>query len=418
LTAKNIKTQIKPFSLLIKPASADCNLNCTYCFYLGHSALYPETKVHRMSDKVLEKLISSYLATDQPQYSFGWQGGEPTLMGLDFFKRVVDLQQKYGHSGSSVANGLQTNTILINDELAQHLAEYKFLVGASLDGPAYIHDHYRAYKDGRGSHADVMRSIECLKRNHVEFNILTLINNTNVRKPKEIYQYLCDSGFLYHQYIECVEFDPKGTALPFSINGEEWGNFLCEIFDEWIKHDTRRVSIRLFDSILVYMVDGIRNVCNIGKDCCQYLAVEYNGDVYPCDFFITQDLKIGNITGGTWEDFLNSPVYRKFGRQKAQLHKQCLACEYMEYCLGDCLKNRFYGKHDPHQISRLCEGWKMFYNHTLPEFKKLAAQIRLEQQQTKAKTDTSVQQDIQSGKTGRNAPCPCGSGLKYKKCCG
>ncbi|MCK4422813.1 MAG: radical SAM protein, partial [Candidatus Omnitrophica bacterium] len=276
----------KPFSLLIKPASADCNLNCAYCFYLGHSSLYPRIKVHRMSDQVLEKLISSYLRTNQPQYSFGWQGGEPTLMGLDFFKRVIQLQQKHGHPGANIANGLQTNAIRIDDEFAKHLSKYNFLVGVSLDGPPEIHDYYRKYKDNRGTHADVMRSIDCLKRNNVEFNILTLVNNINVCQPKEVYHYLCDNGFLYHQYIECVEFDPKGRLLPFAVNGEEWGNFLCAIFDEWIKGDTHRVSIRLFDSILVYMVEGLRNVCKMGQNCCQYLAVEYNGDVYPCDFFI------------------------------------------------------------------------------------------------------------------------------------
>ncbi len=416
-----ISERNKPFSLLIKPASADCNLNCKYCFYLGHSGLYPVAKIHRMTVEILEKMISSYMSIEQPVYSFGWQGGEPTLMGVDFFRKVVELQKKYGEKGKVVANGLQTNGILINDEFAKHFSKYHFLLGVSLDGPAYIHDYYRKYINGSDTHADVIRSIDCLKQNNVGFNILTLVNSINVKKAKEVYRYLCDNGFFYHQYIECVEFDKKGNPYPYTVIGEEWGNFMCEIYDEWIKSDTRKVSIRLFDSILTYLVENSYTVCKMDQNCCQYFVVEYNGDVYPCDFFVEKELRIGNITGGTWDEFLKLPVYLEFGKQKALWNDRCKDCEYIVYCSGGCLKNRFYGKKDPGQLSWLCKGWKMFFSHALPGLKELAREIRQERmeqtettkQQQLAMPDSSVLQK----KIGRNDPCPCGSGKKYKNCC-
>ena len=368
--------KMRQFSLLIKPASADCNLHCPYCFYLDRSALYPETKRHRMSEEVLTQMISSYMKTAQKQYAFGWQGGEPTIMGVDFFRRVTDLQQKYGKNGALVANGLQTNATLIDGEFAKHLAKYKFLVGVSLDGPENIHNRYRITADGRGSYINVLRGIEHLKQNNVEFNILTLVTSANVKKGRDVYRFLCDMGFFYHQYIPCVEFDGKGSPMPFSVSGEEWGDFLCEIFDEWIKRDTRKVSMRLFDSILALMVDGVRNACNMGDNCCQYFVVEHNGDIYPCDFFVDSDKKLGNIMNDSWKELQVSPKYMEFGRKKSLWNKECEKCEYLKYCMGDCPKHRFYKGDNPDNLSWLCKGWKQFFSHSLPEFKKLALSIK------------------------------------------
>ena len=217
----------KFFSLLIKPASADCNQDCAYCFYLDRSKPYSR-QLHRMSSRVLKRLVSSYLKTLQPQYVFTWQGGEPTLMGIDFFKQAVKLQREYAPPGSIVANGLQTNALLIDDEFAEFLARYHFLVGVSLDGPEHIHDIYRKHKTGTGSFQGVMNGIDCLSRNGVEFNILTLVSQANVKKGKEVYQFLCNKGFYYHQYVDCVEFDQRGRPLPYTITGEEWGIFFVK----------------------------------------------------------------------------------------------------------------------------------------------------------------------------------------------
>jgi uncharacterized protein len=224
---------MKAFSLLIKPVSADCNLHCDYCYYLDCLKLYPEVKKHRISNEVLKILIKKYMETEQPLYQFCWQGGEPTLLGVDFFRRVISLQQKYGHDGSVVANALQTNGTLIDDEFAKHLAAYKYLVGVSLDGPKYIHDFYRVSINRGGSYDQAILGIDALVRHRVSFNILTLVTDINVHKAKETYRYMCNQGFFYQQYIPCVEFDSSGLPMPYTISGEEWGDFLCELYDEW-----------------------------------------------------------------------------------------------------------------------------------------------------------------------------------------
>ncbi|MHA1689816.1 MAG: anaerobic sulfatase maturase [Promethearchaeota archaeon] len=369
---------MKLFSLLIKPAGADCNLRCRYCFFIDH--LKDEGKKPRMADEVLEKMISSYMATDQDgHYVFGWQGGEPTLMGLEFFKKVVKFQQKYGRPGSRVSNGLQTNGTLISSEFAQFLKRYKFLVGVSLDGPPFIHNHYRRTIGNTPTHKLVMRGIEKLKKNNVEFNILVLVNDQNVKRGKEIYKYLVKHQFYYHQYIPCVEFDEKNKIFfPYSITGEEWGNFLCDIFDLWIKNDVNRVSIRHFDSILEYLIYGKYNVCYMNKDCRQYFVVDYDGGVYPCDFFVRKDLYLGNILTDSWEDFLNSPIYSRFGKRKADWNEECNSCPFISLCHGDCQKFRIGSKSNSKTLSVLCKGWKKFYAHSFPYFQSLAEKIRLE----------------------------------------
>jgi uncharacterized protein len=368
-----------------------------------------------MSDAVLEQMVRSFLATPQSQYSFGWQGGEPTLMGVDFFRRIIEFQKRHGRSGAVVGNGVQTNGTLITPEMARVFAEYQFLVGVSVDGPAEIHDRHRLRANGSGSHEDVMRGIGHLRNAGAEFNILVLVSDANVAHAREVYRYLCHEGFLYHQYIPCVEPGPDRGILPFSISGPQWGDFLCELFDCWYPHDTRRVSVRLFDAILALMVDGVRNICHFGRDCCQYFVVEYNGDIYPCDFFVEQDLRLGNLMQDSWTDLQRSPVYLEFGAQKRRWHPACDDCELLWICQGDCLKHRLCANGgDPRHMSHLCEGWKRFYAHSLPAFERLANQIRRERELAAARTRPGPG----APRPGRNDPCPCGSGKKFKKCCG
>ena len=406
---------MQPFSLLIKPASADCNLHCDYCFYLEKCHLYPDSKRHRMTDDILEHLVKSYMATTQPTYTFAWQGGEPTLMGVEFFRKVTALQEKYGSRGEVVANGLQTNATLIDEELAAHLARYRFLLGCSLDGPEEIHDRYRLTTGRKPSHEKVMEGIGRLKRHGVEFNILVLVSQANVTKAAEVYHYLIRQGFLYHQYIPCVEFDDQGNLLPFAIDGKEWGQFLCNIFDEWNPRDTHRVSIRQFDAVLQKMVDGTANMCTIGRNCCQYFVVEYNGDIYPCDFFVDAPLKIGSVMDTTWKEALASKTYRDFGAWKTQWNAECRNCDCLNYCSGDCLKHRMYAGNPPRNLSSLCAGWQHFIRHTRRQFREIAENISAQRQRDK---HSMRQTSSTSTSVGRNAPCPCGSGRKYKRCCG
>jgi uncharacterized protein len=406
---------MKSFSVLVKPASADCNMHCNYCFYLDRAALYPGCKRHRMSGEVLEILVRSYMATTQPQYVFAWQGGEPTLMGLDFYERVVSLQSKYGHQGASVANHLQTNGLLLDDKFAKFLAKFCFLVGVSLDGPARIHDLYRTSAKGDGSHTQVRKNIGRLIQNGVDVNILTLVNNASVNAAKEIYGYLRDEGFTYHQYIPCVEFTATGIRQPYSITGQQWGDFLCEIFDEWIKTDFLTISIRFFDSIIYRLVNGAPTVCQMDRNCCQYFVVEYNGDIYPCDFFVDIPSKLGNIHNQSWLSIQQSKKYKDFGASKAKWHSDCVNCQYLFLCAADCLKyRRSHNSRETILKSCLCDGYRQFYKHALPTFQNLAAQVQQEQIQATLSKKTS----ISSIKFKRNAPCPCGSQLKYKKCCG
>ncbi|MFX1280940.1 MAG: anaerobic sulfatase maturase [Promethearchaeota archaeon] len=400
---------MKSFSLLIKPASADCNLRCKYCFYINHLDIVE--KKPRMSEATLESMIASYMQTDQNnQYAFGWQGGEPTLLGLEFWQKVVQFQTKHAPPGAVISNGLQTNGTLITDELAKFFAKYKFLLGVSLDGPPDVHDYYRKTIGNTPTHSLVMRGINHLRINDVEFNILTLVNDKNVKKPNEIYQYLKENGFYYHQYIPCVEFDENGDLRPYSVTGEEWGAFLCELFDNWIKNDTKKISIRLFDSILNYLVYGNYSVCYMGNNCCQYFVVEYDGSVYPCDFFVREDLLLGNVKTNTWNEFINSKIFKEFGSAKAKWNKACCKCPFINLCHGDCQKFRFNGSQVLDAISALCKGWKKFYAYTLPRFIILAKKIRDE-----IKINSSI--PFISTKIGRNSPCPCGSGKKYKNCC-
>ncbi len=397
------------FSLLIKPVSADCNLRCEYCFYIDH--LDNVEKKPRMSDNTLEAMIKSYMKTDQNnQYAFGWQGGEPTLLGIKFWERVIELQKKYAPPGAVISNGLQTNGTLITDEMAQFFAEYRFLLGVSLDGPAYLHDYYRKTIGQKPTHSLVMRGIDRLKKYHVDFNILILVNNKTVKKAREIYLYLKNHGFNYHQYIPCVEFDENGNLKHFSITGEEWGDFLCELFDEWIKEDINQISIRLFDSIINYLVNKQYTVCYMGSDCCQYFVVEYDGSIYPCDFFVQENLLLGNIMKGDWRDFLISPIYKKFGKQKSLWNDYCDKCSYLNLCHGDCQKFRSGDYKSLKKLSVLCKGWKKFYTYNLSQFEILAKNLR-----DNKEVNGSFQ--IKRKKINRNSPCPCGSGKKFKNCC-
>ncbi|MFW9895280.1 MAG: anaerobic sulfatase maturase, partial [Candidatus Thorarchaeota archaeon] len=386
-----------------------CNLRCQYCFYIDH--LETVENQPRMSEDILESMIAGYMQTNQNNsYAFGWQGGEPTMMGLKFFKKVVELQTKYAPPNAVISNGLQTNGTLITNDMAEFFAEYRFLIGVSLDGPEYLHDFYRKTIGLKGTHSQVLRGINHLRKHNVEFNILSLVNNKTVKRASEIYHYLKDQGFFYHQYIPCVEFDEQGNLKQFSITGEDWGDFLCDLFDEWIKEDTNKVSIRLFDSIINYLVLGNYSICYMDNNCCQYFVVEYQGNIYPCDFFVRNSLLLGNVKTHNWIDILNSETYQTFGAQKTQINNRCNDCPFINFCHGDCQKHRFNPLQNPKALSILCRGWKKFYVNTLPRFKAMANQIKND-----GKLNSSFQ--FKAKKIGRNSLCPCLSGKKYKDCC-
>jgi len=365
---------VKHFSLLVKPVSADCNIGCDYCFYLDRPGDQSTARRRQMSPRVLEQMISSYMRTEQPVYSFGWQGGEPALAGKGFFKRVTELQERYAPRGASISNGFQTNGTLINDELAAHLAEYRFLVGISVDGPARMHDRYRRTVSGRGSHDQVIRGLERLRKHGVEVNVLALVSQANVHAPREVFRYLRDElGFAYHQYVPCVEFDHAGQLAPFAISGEEWGDFLCGIFDEW--RAAGDVSVREFDSLLELMTTGRANACTKGTDCRQYFVIEHDGGVYPCDFFVGEATRLGSIMEDSWPTLIRSRLFARFGRSKRAWNEECARCPYLRYCAGDCMKHRGGFGEQARNLSVLCAGWKGFYAHALEPLGRVAERI-------------------------------------------
>lgn len=336
----------------------------------------------RMSEDTLEKLIKGYMKTEQTLYSFAFQGGEPTLMGLDFYKKVIELEKKYAPQGARITNSLQTNGILIDDDFAQFLAKNNFLVGLSLDGTSSHHNKFRKDKQGKGTHEKVLKAMECMKKHGVEYNVLSLVTSETVNHPQEIYEYLKDLGLNYHQYIPCVEFGEK-----WCISGEEWGDFLIGLFDQWVKDDVYTVSIRYFDSLVNRMITGKANVCHMDSHCCQYFVVEHDGSVYPCDFFVRPENKLGNIHTGTWLSFLNSPKYLDFGNRKMKLSPLCKECNWFGLCMGDCQKHRENFPKDKESLSHLCAGYKKFFEHAIPSLEKIAQEASQKMGEAKAVLD-------------------------------
>jgi uncharacterized protein len=370
-------------SLLIKPSGPDCNIDCTYCFYLDKAELFPEEKTHRMSLKVLEELIKQAIQQGPSNISFGWQGGEPTLMGLPFFKKAVGYQEKYG-VGKTVGNGLQTNGILLNREWANFLANYNFLVGLSLDGPEHIHDHYRINKKGNGTWKKVHDKAKMLLDSNVATNALIVVNDYSVNFPQEIYNYHKELGLNYMQFIPCVETDNtnKYMAASFSVSAEKYGEFLNKIFDLWhadIKDGVAAISVRYFDSVFHRYVGLEAPECTLAQVCGSYLTVEHNGDVFSCDFFVENDWKLGNVKTHRLDEMLNSPHQEKFGNLKADLPEECNTCEWLKKCWGGCTKDRIRDPQDKGS-NHFCVSYKMFFEHADKKLTTLAEEWKINQQ--------------------------------------
>jgi len=377
--------QQKPFHVMTKPIGAICNLDCEYCYYLEKEELYPETKSFRMEDSTLENYIRQYIETQSTlsEITFAWQGGEPTLMGIDFFRKAVELQDKYRRSGMTIRNSLQTNATIINDEWAIFFKENNFLIGISIDGPPKLHDHYRFDKKGDPSSADVIRGLRLFQKHEVDYNILCVVNNYNGDYPVQIYNYFKDLGAQFMQFIPIVEHFGDGSEVsPRSINPKQYGRFLCAVFDEWVKEDIGKIFIQIFDVSLEAWLGFKPSLCIFNETCGDAMAMEHNGDVYACDHYVTPEYLVGNIEETPIADIINLPFQRKFGEDKKDtLPPYCLDCEVRFVCNGGCPKNRFIDtpNGDP-GLNYLCEGYKMFFNHIDAPMKLMA--VALENGQT------------------------------------
>jgi len=387
---------------MTKPMGPICNLKCEYCYYLEKENLYPVNERFRMSDEVLEKYIQNYIASqDVPEIQFAWQGGECTLLGLDFFKRAVALQKKYA-GGKVITNALQTNGTLLDDDWCAFFREHNFLVGLSLDGPIRLHDAYRVDKRGGPSYSKVIAGLRLLKKHAVDFNTLTVVNRKNSQKPLEVYRFLRDIGSGFMQFIPLVGRLPDeearklglDLAMPprvdegmermpvteWSVEPKQYGRFLIEIFDEWIKRDVGKVFVQMFDVTLGNTVGVGPGLCVFSKNCGTAVAVEHDGDVFSCDHYVYPRYRLGNVLNQSLGDMLSSDIQRKFGEDKsATLPKYCRECEVLSLCHGECPKSRFISTPDGEPgLNYLCRGYKDFFTHTRPAMLQMAALLRQE----------------------------------------
>jgi serine-type anaerobic sulfatase-maturating enzyme len=360
------------FHIMVKPSGSACNLNCTYCFFLRKERLYPGSNF-RMSDVVHEAYIKQLFEAHRvPKVTVAWQGGEPTLMGLDFYRRSMELQKKYQRPGFIVENTFQTNGILLNDEWCQFFYQNNFLIGLSIDGPKSLHDYYRKDKGGEGTFDRVMRAARLLQKHKVEFNILCSVNSNNADKPLEVYRFLRDELDVHFlQFIPIVERDNEndcqmGTKITdHSIRPGQWGSFLIKIFDEWVKRDVGSTFVLNFDGILAGWLGMAGTLCIFGPTCGLGMALEHNGDLYSCDHFVEPDYFLGNILQKPMIELVAGEKQRKFGRNKRDtLPRYCRQCQFLFACNGECPKNRFIRTPDGESgLNYLCSDYRAFFFH-------------------------------------------------------
>jgi len=367
---------MQPFTLLIKPSGSDCNIDCAYCFYKDRASEFGRGK-QRMSDEVLAKLVKDYMQLGFGVVGFAWQGGEPTLMGVDFFRRVVELQKKYGSNGQEVSNTLQTNGVLLDDNWCRFLHENKFLLGISIDGPKEFHDQYRVDHSGSGTFDRVIRGIENCKKHQVEFSALVLLNNKNVEHPETLFDFLIENELTYLQFIPCVETEPATKKIAdFSITPKQYGDFLCRLFDLWYEYGPEKLNIREFDSLVTYYVMGKHTICTYSKQCAGFVVIEHTGEAFCCEFFVEPKWRLGNILEMPLKKLAVSSKKRAFARKKQNLCNKCLLCSHLDICRGGCMKDRVrLNAEDSSTQSYFCESYKQFFEYTIPRFMQNAAAI-------------------------------------------
>ena len=409
---------LRPFHIMAKPVCGTCNLDCRYCYYtMKPRELYPDTKTFLMSDDLLASYTRQYLEANPERCEFGWQGGEPTLAGKDFFRRAVAYQKEFVRPGQVVTNGLQTNGTLLDDEWCAFFAEHKFLVGISLDGPPQVHNAFRVDRAGQPTFDRAWAGLELLKKNGVEFNVLVTINRANAPHAGNIYRYFVNRGIRYLQFIPILERKP-GTDEPtdFSVTAEAYGRLLLDVFEQWSARDVGRVSVRFFDNVLHTIVFDRATTCVQSERCASAYILEFNGDLYACDHFVYPEWRIGNLAETPLADLVRSPRLEEFAALKTDLPAECRDCEYLKYCWGGCPKHHRPIGTSPGRHSHFCEGYRMFFRRALGDMERIAGYVRRGELPP---TDAAAAPPAKTaGKVGRNDPCPCGSGRKYKNCCG
>ncbi|MDJ0497407.1 MAG: anaerobic sulfatase maturase [Acidimicrobiia bacterium] len=420
--------------ILGKPTGAICNLGCSYCFFLDKEQLY-EGDRFRMSDEMLDNYIRSLIEMHKvPQVTVAWQGGEPTLMGIDFYRKSIELQERYRKPGMTFLNTMQTNGTLLNDEWCEFLAEHDYLIGISIDGPRELHDAYRVNKRGEGTFDKVMEGLRLLQKHNVEYNVLTTVNHINGDYPLEVYRFLRDdAGTDWMQFIPVVErvdehgnpADLRGSyASDRSVGAEQFGSFLITVFDEWLRHDVGSVFVQTIEAAARNWAGMDQSgMCVFNETCGLGLALEHNGDLYSCDHFVDPEFLIGNIGEASIDTLVSSRQQYDFGQDKrTSLPQYCLDCDVRFACHGECPKNRFITTPDGEPgLNYLCAGFKNFFHHIDRPMRIMIDLMRRGQpaagvMDILAAEERSFRDRLQAA--GRNGPCPCGSGRKVKQCHG
>ena len=380
----NIATPFaKPLYVMLKPAGAHCNLACKYCYYLEKNNLYQNSHRHLMSDEMLEQFTREYIeAQTMPQVLFTWHGGEPLMRSIDFYKKALALQKKYAH-GKQIDNVIQTNGTLLTDEWCEFFAKNHWLVGISIDGPQEYHDHYRVTPAGKPSWEKVMQGISLLKKHRVEWNAMAVVNAYNAEHPLEFYHFFRDNGCQYLQFTPIVERltehedgrtlasladDREIPLADASVTPQQWGNFLCTIFDDWVRHDVGKTFVEIFDCTLANWMGVLPGICAYSKECGHAGVMEHNGDVYSCDHFVFPEYKLGNIREQSLIDMLYGEKQQAFSRLKhTSLPRQCKECDMEFACHSECPKNRFEkDKYGEPGLNYLCQGYYQYYSHVAP----------------------------------------------------
>ena len=397
----------RDFQVFAKPAGPVCNLECQYCYYLDRQPSPPDIQSFRMPDDLLETYIIQHIAASPgPAITFSWHGGEPTLLGLDYFRKIAGLQRKHQPRNTHIYNGIQTNGILLDDEWCRFLVSECFGVGLSLDGPQELHDRYRTTRGKEPTHRQVMRSFERLKKHQISCDILCAVHDQNVLHPVQVYRFFKEIGSQYLGFLPIVK-KVQGTesdVAPWTVPADLFGEFLCSIFDEWTRQDMGRVTVQIFEEAARPAQGLDHSLCIFRKTCGEIPVVEHTGDLYSCDHFVDAQHRLGNIREIPFSELLKSPAQKAFGKAKqTTLPRYCRQCDVLDMCNGGCPKDRFIRTPDGDPgLNYLCRGFRHFFSHSRPFFRKVVAlsQMRPENR-----------------KIARNDPCPCGSGLKYKKCC-
>lgn len=426
------------FHVMLKPVGPACNLDCTYCYYLEKKHLFPEKTNYRLDEELLEAFIRDYIgAQNVPVVTFTWQGGEPTMLGVDYFRKAIALQKKYA-GGKKIENTLQTNGLLLTDEFCQFFKEHNFLIGISIDGPERLHDFYRLDKRGRPTWKKVMQGIELLKKYRVEFNTLSVVNSHNAEYPLEVYRFLKKIGSGFMQFIPVVErraengneqslnlvhndFEGRAEVTEWSVQPGQYGRFMKAVFDEWVRNDVGRHYVQLFDVTLANWVGVMPGLCVFSEKCGTAAVMEHDGNLYACDHYVYEDHLLGNINEQTITQMMSSTRQSLFGQsKKSKLPAYCRACDVRFACHGACPKHRFIKTPSGENgLNYLCLDYKDFFGHVKPYMDFMVKELKAQRPPANVMQwirNKENQRVLLTPKTGRNAPCPCGSGKKMKHC--